>query len=149
MVEEKDIVKLCEFIQTQRCAGSTTLAIRALQNTNRGLLIVPNRATKQYVIQYSKRRIQVKTFQEIAEIHQSPAVKTPYLLDNSAVEELATRAAGFSRIFDENLELREKLHNTRKVLEFVKDQNRQLYLECEPYLKIIRILNKIFRRKAK
>lgn len=149
MIDEKHIAGFCDFINTHRRSGSTTLAIRALQNTNRGLLIVPDRATKQFVIQYSRRQIKVKTFQEIAENRGGVDSKTPYLLDNSAAEQLAIRAAGYCRIFDENLKLREQLQDTRKVLGFVEDQNRQLYLECAPYLKIIRILNKIFRRKAK
>lgn len=149
MVEEKHIVKLAEFIQNQRRAGSTTLAVKALQNTGKGIQIVPDHATKQFVVKNSRRQIKVKTFQEIAENRGGVDSQTPYLLDNSAVEQLASRAAGYCRIFDENFKLREQLQDTRQVLEFVEDQKRQLYLECEPYLKVIRILNKIFRRKVK
>lgn len=147
MTNENNIIKLCEFIQSQRGAGSTTLAVKALLYTGKGILIVPDRATKQFVVKNSRRQIKVKTFQEIAENRGGVDSETPYLLDNSAAEQLVSRAIGYARLFDENMVLRNDVNNSLETITYLQIQNKILYNECSLYLPIIRFLNKIFRRK--
>ena len=138
-----------EFILRQRRAGSTKLALRALETSGKGIIIVPDRSIKQMVIQMSRKKIAAKTIQEIAENSGTITPTTPYILDNSTVELLADMASRYYVFAEENKKLRQEKEDLKEELARAIENVNNLHSTVEPYLPIIRFLNKIFHRKIK
>ncbi len=149
MVNHNHIQGFIEFILRQRRAGSTKLALRALETSGKGIIIVPDRSIKQMVIQMSRKKIAAKTIQEIAENSGTITLTTPYILDNSTVELLADMASRYYVSAEENKRLRQEKEDLKEELARAIKNVNNLHSTVEPYLPFITFLNKIFHRKIK